>query len=791
MADETIKKVLDFEVKLNDADAKILATARAIEETEKELKLFNETRKLNIKLTDEQVLKEAELKVKLQANKEEYRALTNIQKQKALANKAEIGSIDQLNKLYKAAEAELKRLGGQYTRNKDGSIQLTNAHANERQEVKQLFEQLKAYDAGLSNHRLNVGNYTNSIVGLENQLTALREEIKTLDLGSKEFVETKKKIDDVNFSLQVATGKIDELGNREARNKLKEGFSDAQQSIGAMTQSLTLLTVAFKDNENAGAIVNKVLQGLAVTQTALVVIQAKKSIQDTAEIVLTRTKIVLGRIYTTVIKGATAAQTAFNATIAGLLVTGAVLGITKLIEKFKSHNDEIDTAIEKEKEFQTILGERQAIASKFAENFQKDAKDIIQQNQDQIDSLEAQGATTTEVLNKKKELVDLEIKSAETLKAVVRTEAEKIGLDIYLNRLTSEQTDLTRQLTEERKKLAEQNTQESEEREKNRKAAFEKLKSELETQFIELRTSLTDEGELNLQKFKFIKDSILSAYGISPEEAEEILLQHDNLLKNISASNEAYTNNLKTQMERESQDREDYYKRVWDITSSFTQQTGNLISEALTSEGNKLENFAKSFITLILDTLEKTLIASIAAVTAKSIEAYAAIPGVGLPVGLASAALKIAAITAAFETAKALLNKPSEGFYEGGEVEVAGNKNVKDGTVWQNQYGQKIKTHAGEKMFVLNPAASDEFKKLSWLSSFNQYFGGRGMKGTHTALYDGGIANTSVINRMNSGIDYNKLAEALSRNGAPTLVFKDFDIAYGKYKSSEGLVSLG
>lgn len=53
------------------------------------------------------------------------------------------------------------------------------------------------------------------------------------------------------------TGKVDELGNRVAKNDIKDGFQDANGAVGALSSGLFLATMAMDDNSKAGEILQK------------------------------------------------------------------------------------------------------------------------------------------------------------------------------------------------------------------------------------------------------------------------------------------------------------------------------------------------------------------------------------------------------------------------------------------------------------------------------------------------------------------------------------------------------
>lgn len=100
-------------------------------------------------------------------------------------------------------------------------------------------------------------------------------------------------------------------------------------------------------------------------------------------------------------------------------------------------------------------------------------------------------------------------------------------------------------------------------------------------------------------------------------------------------------------------------KKMVSFAQGIGEEFGQTFADMLTDSEKSLGDFMKATLVLILDTLEKTMIAYIAEATMASIKDN------GLLFGLASAAAKTALITAAFETAKAAINGFESGGYTG------------------------------------------------------------------------------------------------------------------------------
>lgn len=94
------------------------------------------------------------------------------------------------------------------------------------------------------------------------------------------------------------------------------------------------------------------------------------------------------------------------------------------------------------------------------------------------------------------------------------------------------------------------------------------------------------------------------------------------------------------------------------FAQNIGQQFGEAFAEMLTDSETSLSDFMKATLEIILDSLQKMMIAYIAETQMKNIATLGFI-------GLAKAAAEIALITAAFQTAKAVINGFEEGGYTG------------------------------------------------------------------------------------------------------------------------------
>lgn len=139
-------------------------------------------------------------------------------------------------------------------------------------------------------------------------------------------------------------------------------------------------------------------------------------------------------------------------------------------------------------------------------------------------------------------------------------------------------------------------------------------------------------------------DQVLSSSEISEEKKAEIIDKKQQA--SLEKSRKNYEENQRKIREQLS------------FAQNIGQQFGEAFAEMLTDSETSLGDFMKATLEIILDSLHKMMIAYIAETQMKNIATLGFI-------GLAKAAAEIALITAAFQTAKAVINGFEEGGYTG------------------------------------------------------------------------------------------------------------------------------
>lgn len=234
---------------------------------------------------------------------------------------------------------------------------------------------------------------------------------------------------------------------------------------------------------------------------------------------------------------------------------------------------------------------------------------------------------------------DLERQHLEKMLEIVGLEPEK------RRQIQDKLLEMQIQYKEQCKQLDEQ------EKEENSDIAFSKLEKEAQLKLDAAAQNhyagLSSEQEYQQQLLDIQNEyynQVLSSTEISETKKAEIMdrIQRDSLEK----SRRNYEENQAKIREQLS------------FAQGIGQQFGEAFAEMLTDSETSLDDFMKATLGIILDSLQKMMIAYIAETQMKNIATLGFL-------GLAKAAAEIALITAAFQTAKAVINGFEEGGYTG------------------------------------------------------------------------------------------------------------------------------
>lgn len=234
---------------------------------------------------------------------------------------------------------------------------------------------------------------------------------------------------------------------------------------------------------------------------------------------------------------------------------------------------------------------------------------------------------------------DLERQHLEKMLEIVGLEPEK------RRQIQDKLLEMQIQYKEQCKQLDEQ------EKEENSELAFTRLEKEAQLKLDAAAQNhyagLSSEREYHQQLLDIQNEyynQVLSSTEISEEKNAEIMdrIQRDSLEK----SRRNYEENQAKIREQLS------------FAQGIGQQFGEAFAEMLTDSETSLGDFMKATLGIILDSLQKMMIAYIAETQMKNIATLGFL-------GLAKAAAEIALITAAFQTAKAVINGFEDGGYTG------------------------------------------------------------------------------------------------------------------------------
>ena len=208
-------------------------------------------------------------------------------------------------------------------------------------------------------------------------------------------------------------------------------------------------------------------------------------------------------------------------------------------------------------------------------------------------------------------------------------------------------------------------------REKEAEKRFALMDKEHEQKLIALERDhyeqLTSEEEFEERKREAEKEFLqqaLDTLELSAEKRQELQNEIDNL--EMEKAKEKYDKQL-AQLNN-------IFNSMQDVAQKFGEEWGTMMQTFFDSGELQLGEFLKSLLKLTLDALEKTVIMAVAERTVKNIASL------GLA-GMAKAALEIAAITAAFETAKAAVMSFDTGGFTG-----SGAWNEPKGIVHANEF---------------------------------------------------------------------------------------------------------
>lgn len=421
MAEETIVKVLDVEIRASDTVKQLAALKQQAAELRKEQKALDLSTKEG---REAYVAYTAQIKaVNAEASKLERQITNDIKAQ----NQAK-GSLNQLS-------SELNNMKAEY-RNLSEEVRQSPFGVQMQQDIDALNTKLKEAEAAYGDNQRSVGDYAIAGKALTQELGEITDKLYELatagQRGSKEYETLAKKAQDLRKAQQEVDAEIDAGGS------LTKNLDGLMQAVSGVTAAYTLWQSASQllgiQNEELEATMQKVV--IATTAlNALQQIQISLQKQSAA--------VILAKTVAT--KAATAAQWLWNAAMAANPIGAVVAAVTALIAGIvalgkaltqssgtKQLKAETEAAREAAEEYEEYKNSREEAA----EQSERDAKAQSAATDALIAQRRAEGATEEELAAIKKQAAD-EASEAAIQKAEAENESAKATLKSTETTLTA------------------------------------------------------------------------------------------------------------------------------------------------------------------------------------------------------------------------------------------------------------------------------------------------------------------------------------------------------------------
>ena len=478
MAEETIVKVLDVEIRARDTVKQLAALKQQAAELRKEQKALDLSTKEG---REAYVAYTAQIKaVNAEASKLERQITNDIKAQ----NQAK-GSLNQLS-------SELNNMKDEY-RNLSEEVRQSPFGVQMQQDIDALNTKLKEAEAAYGDNQRSVGDYAIAGKALTQELGEITDKLYELatagQRGSKEYETLAKKAQDLRKAQQEVDAEIDAGGS------LTKNLDGLMQAVSGVTSAYTLWQSASQllgiQNEELEATMQKVV--IATTAlNALQQIQISLQKQSAA--------VILAKTVAT--KAATAAQWLWNAAMAAnpigavvAAVAGLVTGIVALGKALtkssgtKQLKAETEAAREAAEEYEEYKNTREEAA----EQSERDAKAQSAATDALIAQRRAEGATEEELAAIKKQAAD-EASEAAIQKAEAENESAKATLKSTETTLTALRAEMA--VFEARGKTHKKAYKEAAEE----AAKLQKIIDELNASIDENNTRITEENTSILER---------------------------------------------------------------------------------------------------------------------------------------------------------------------------------------------------------------------------------------------------------------------------------------------------
>lgn len=293
---------------------------------------------------------------------------------------------------------------------------------------------------------------------------------------------------------------------------------------------------------------------------------------------------------------------------------------------------------------------------------------------------------------------------------------------------------------------------------------------DLEQHLTQQRLAVEDANSRGLLSEKEYNRAVLAADSIAASSRLE--LARDFKQETVALANEAKKAQIAIQKEITDADKTILETRK-SAARQFGEDVGHLIADSLFEQGASIQEFLGKILILALDVVEKQLIAQqIASIGSASVQSMSEPDSVATfgATGFARIAILTAAITAAFEIAKAgisAVTTPQKQFAQGGIV--YGPSHSEGGIPLYHQ-GRPAGIEIEGREVILTKRVTDNPLLLSLASFVNQAAGGRALT-ANLPQYNFAalgaitrpVAQAALRNGATEPINYERLAQAMSK----------------------------
>lgn len=715
------KKTIFLEIDIDNSDAE-----RRMAQLTQDIDKLKEANKSNTKETQAQRVEFEKNNVAIKSAQQEYNNLKTTLVNNTNAAKANKGSYTELYNQWKAAEAQLKNMAGAFKTNDQGITELTQEYHDQSKAVDDLKKNLLLFNAGISQGNLNVGNYGNTLEGMRNQLQQMRLDLEKLEVGSVAFTEMKEKIDKTSTSIQIAEGKIDSMGQKIAKNSIKDAFNDIRGAAQGLTGAIGILSLGFDSQSKTGEILRSAMISLTVAQTALTIAEQK---DDLVKIGLT--------IKT---KALAAAQWALNNAVKAFGIAGAITGLGFFISKLIGTKEKTDAQTDSQGELNKELDKTVNLYKEISDQMKSLETGEVAEQIRQIERVKVlrkeQGASEIELLQIESKLLKAKLVELQNIEDAMNSSSQSFGVDAL--EVQQDILDAQNAINANYVKL--------------RKAQDEELLKSRQsaTEAIEPISEFISDQEILVGK---LKPLLISLYG---EDVVNGVLDYTDALKDeefILQGVQTATENLAAADATAAAEQAARLKRQQDImnaTIDLSKQMGAALGDVLTDSEDKVKDFNKQVLLITIKALKNQLEIAMAAGVLKELasKGFAGVVTGAILAGLMEAAFGVA------------INS-IEGFATSGKVT--------GGTPIRRSNGDDVLITAKKGEVIMNETHQRKLQSVAGVDIFSKL----GIPGFAAS----GAIGTGINTTVNSSLSLSEmrsLNNMLRNQPAPVVVYKEF-----------------